>query len=251
MAADSLNPMPLSPEPARPSEQLEGARPSAPLSSGLAASSRPGVTDTDMPCEGTGEPVARVEPGRADTGMPCEGAEGLAASSRPGVTCPGSPRKGNEGLAARDEPSVTDLDMLYKETDELYDRLARGCGLSESAYWILYAIQVAGGEDVTQRDIADRLSCPKQTINSAVRTLEARGLVSLDFAPNNRRSKVISLTREGHAFAEERIVPAMEVEARAFARLEPGERAEFIRLATKYARAVLEEMTEEEVGKHD
>lgn len=29
---------------------------------------------------------------------------------------------------------VTDLDLVYREIDKLYARLARGCGLSDCAY---------------------------------------------------------------------------------------------------------------------
>ena len=44
------------------------------------------------------------------------------------------------------EIGVRDLDVLYQETDRLYYLLARGCGLSESAYWTLYDVDIAGGE---------------------------------------------------------------------------------------------------------
>lgn len=32
------------------------------------------------------------------------------------------------------------IDRLYNESDRLYYTVARGCGLSESAFWIMYAI---------------------------------------------------------------------------------------------------------------
>lgn len=138
---------------------------------------------------------------------------------------------------------VTDLDLVYREIDKLYARLARGCGLSDCAYWILYAIE-AEGERATQRDIARHISHPKQTVNSATRTLVEKGLVELVPVEGARRSKELRLTPAGRAFAAERIVPAMEVERRAFESLEPDERREFIRLASKYAAAVLNGMGE-------
>lgn len=137
-------------------------------------------------------------------------------------------------------PSFTDLDRVYKETDMLYARLARGCGLSECAYWVMYSVLVQDGRAAaaTQRDIAERLSYPKQTLSSAVRVLAEKGLVTLSTATGDRRSKEIRLTEAGRAFAHERIVPAMQVEARAFARLNTSEQEEFVRLATVYARAI-------------
>lgn len=139
------------------------------------------------------------------------------------------------------DASVKDLDMLYKETDKLYARIARGCGLSDCAYWVMYAIEVAGGK-ATQRELAEQLSYSKQTVNSAVRTLEVRGLVELAFAPGSKRSKDVSFTEDGVAFVRERIAPAMDIERQAFASLEPAERVELVRLAMKYARAVDDEL---------
>ena len=37
------------------------------------------------------------------------------------------------------------LDLLYNEVDKLYHAYARGCGLSDCAYWMLYDIERAGG----------------------------------------------------------------------------------------------------------
>lgn len=49
-------------------------------------------------------------------------------------------------MSAESEPtSARQLDALYQKTDKVYYELARGCGLSETAYWILYAIEVSGG----------------------------------------------------------------------------------------------------------
>lgn len=133
--------------------------------------------------------------------------------------------------------SVRALDALYQKTDKVYYELARGCGLSETAYWILYAIEVSGGS-ATQARIADEFSYSRQTVNSALKALEAKGLVALASAEGDRRTKTVLLTPAGRTFADERIVPAIEAEERAFATLTPDERAEFLRLADAYARAI-------------
>ena len=137
--------------------------------------------------------------------------------------------------------SARALDALYQKTDKVYYEFARGCGLSETAYWILYAIEVSGGH-VAQGVIAEEFSYSKQTVNSALKALEAKGLVELAFAEGSRRSKVVSLTPAGRAFSDERIVPAIEAEDRAFASLTPRERAEFLRLARAYTAAIDREL---------
>ena len=134
--------------------------------------------------------------------------------------------------------SARALDALYQKTDKVYYEFARGCGLSETAYWILYAIEGSGGQ-AAQHAIAGEFSYSKQTVNSA---LEAKGLVELSFAEGGRRSKAVSLTPAGRAFSDERIVPAIAAEDRAFASLTTEERAEFLRLARAYTAAIDREL---------
>ena len=134
------------------------------------------------------------------------------------------------------------IDVLYRESDKLYYELARDCGLSETAYWIIYALEASGGS-VTQRQIASDFSYSKQTVNSALKTLEARGLVELAPDEGDRRAKLVSLTAAGRAFAEERVRPAIAAEDRAFTSLAPAERAELVRLVRAYASAIDAEVT--------
>ena len=133
--------------------------------------------------------------------------------------------------------SAREIDVLYRESDKLYYEIARNCGLSETAYWILYALEVSGGS-VTQRQIAEHFSYSKQTVNSALKTLEARGLVALAPADGDRRSKLVSLTGAGRTFANERIRPAISAEDRAFTSLAPEDRAELVRLVRAYPTAI-------------
>ena len=147
----------------------------------------------------------------------------------------GTPAPGmGEGRAG--EISARELDVLYRESDKIYYEFARGCGLSETAYWILYAVEVSGGT-VTQSEIADAFSYSRQTVNSALKSLEAKGLVELSFAAGGRRAKLVSLTSGGRAFCDERI-PAIKAEDRAFASLAPDERRELVRLVGLYTRAI-------------
>lgn len=68
------------------------------------------------------------------------------------------------------------LDLLYNEVDKLYHAYARGCGLSDCAYWMLYDIERAGGELPLAR-LTESWSYSKQTINSALKVLQERGLM--------------------------------------------------------------------------
>ena len=135
------------------------------------------------------------------------------------------------------DPSPEELDYLYNEIDKLYHTFAHGCGISDCAYWMLYALEHAGGE-LPVGTLTTTWSYSKQTVNSALKTLEARGLVTLDYMEGSRKNKVAALTDAGRVFSEARIVPAIDAEHRAFATLAPEERRELVRLVRHYVDAL-------------
>lgn len=130
-----------------------------------------------------------------------------------------------------------ELDLLYSEIDKLYHTYARGCGLSDCAYWMLYDLERAGGT-LPLSQFSTSWSYSKQTINSAFKVLQERGLVELSFIEGSRKSKRASLTTEGRAFSAERIVPAIEAEQRAFEVLGPNEQRELVRMVRRYVDAL-------------
>lgn len=129
------------------------------------------------------------------------------------------------------------LDYLYNTSDKLYTQFARSCGLSSCAYWMLYDLQRAGGA-MPLRGLCDSWSYSKQTINSALKVLESRELIALDYCEGSRRNKMASLTEEGRAFNEANIVPAMEAEGRAFKKLDEDDRERLLALVGSYTAAL-------------
>lgn len=138
---------------------------------------------------------------------------------------------------APDALTARDIDVIYQETDRLYYELARGCGLSDSAYWILYDVLVDGG-GTSLRRIGEDHCLSRQTVSSSVKSLEARGLVRLEYEEGSRRNKRVVLTDGGRAFCERLVEPAMQAEERAFRSLPEPDRREFVRLVRAYADAV-------------
>lgn len=135
-----------------------------------------------------------------------------------------------------------ELDLLYNEIDKLYHAYARGCGLSDCAYWMLYDLVLAGGELPLMRLTAS-WSYSKQTINSALKSLQARGYVELSFVEGSRKSKLAQLTSAGRAFSEEHIEPAILAERRAFETLDLEEQRVLVRLVRRYADALEAQIT--------
>ena len=136
--------------------------------------------------------------------------------------------------------SLVDFDRMLNGFDRIYSEFARTCGLSDCAYWMLVDTSTAGGSIAVSR-LTSEWFYSKQTINSAIKTLTARGFATLEFAEGSRKNKVVSLTEEGRRFAKRYAMPAQEAEQRAFDALEPCEQREIMRLIGKFSQVLGEE----------
>ena len=136
--------------------------------------------------------------------------------------------------------TLVDFDRLLNGLDHIYSEFSRACGLSDCAYWMLVDTSTAGGSIAVSR-LTSEWFYSKQTINSAIKTLTARGFATLEFAEGSRKNKVVRLTDEGKRFAEHYALPAVEAEQRAFGALEPWEQREILRLVGKFSRVLGDE----------
>ena len=92
--------------------------------------------------------------------------------------------------------TLVDFDRLLNGLDHIYSEFSRACGLSDCAYWMLVDTSTAGGSIAVSR-LTSEWFYSKQTINSAIKALTARGFATLEFAEGSRKNKVVSLTEEG------------------------------------------------------
>lgn len=133
-----------------------------------------------------------------------------------------------------------DFDRLLNRLDHIYSEFSRACGLSDCAYWMLVDTSTAGGS-IAVSCLTSEWFYSKQTINSAIKTLTARGFATLEFAEGSRKNKVVRLTEAGMRFAEQYALPAQEAEQQAFEVLEPWEQREIMRLIEKFSHALGDE----------
>lgn len=136
--------------------------------------------------------------------------------------------------------TLVDFDRLLNGLDHIYSEFSRACGLSDCAYWMLVDTSTAGGSIAVSR-LTSEWFYSKQTINSAIKTLTARGFATLEFAEGSRKNKVVRLTEAGMRFAEQYALPAQEAEQQAFEVLEPWEQREIMRLIGKFSHALGDE----------
>ena len=132
--------------------------------------------------------------------------------------------------------ALTAYNDAYKEQDDLYRAVARRCGLSDCAFWVLYALREAG-RPMTQSDICAAVYQPKQTVHSALKKLMAEDILRLTEG-RDRRSKYLVLTETGEALMARTVDRVTAAEETAMDTLTAAERAQFLALCRRYNAAL-------------
>ena len=123
------------------------------------------------------------------------------------------------------------LNSMLCEIDNLYQSLLQDKGLSDSEYVVMFAI-LELGEGCLQKDIADNSYINKKTINSTIKKLERKELITLKAGkyPNMH----IYLTDKGREYITTNIVPIIEVENKVLAIFPDNEFDSLIENYSKY-----------------
>lgn len=127
---------------------------------------------------------------------------------------------------------LSDYNGIIKENDQLYRKVTKTLGLSDSAFWILYALRETEGRR-TEKDIVSVSLLPPQTINSALKKLEAEGYVTL-LSGSDKRKKEVLLTEKGKALAAQTADRVIAIELETMGSLTAQEQDAFLGLLRKY-----------------
>ena len=127
--------------------------------------------------------------------------------------------------------------------DAVYHAYAKQTGLSDAAFWLLYSLYKRGAPG-TQKDLCNLWFFSPQTINSALKALEQKGLLTLQARPGSRKAKLVVLTGEGQTFVERYIEPAVRAEEASWQRMAPEERQTLLALTRAHT-----ELLEQEVNR--
>lgn len=121
------------------------------------------------------------------------------------------------------------LNKLVKKQDKIYHQCAKKAGITDTKFWVLYALCESGGV-LCQNSFCENWCYSKQTVNTAVSGLEKEGFIYLTFAIGSRKQKEIRLTEKGEAFCNQYIKTVLEAECRSLMNLSEGERKNFFKL---------------------
>lgn len=124
------------------------------------------------------------------------------------------------------------LNQLLRQTHSIYYSAAAKLQLSDSIYDILYCVK-ALGEGCLQKDISEKASLNKQTVNSGIRQLEQKGYISL--VAGRGREKHIYLTDNGKVLMEEKMDLVFSLEQEAWDELSDDEQNSLLRSLDKWS----------------
>lgn len=133
------------------------------------------------------------------------------------------------------------INFLLEETDAVYHEIAAGFGLPDSVMLILYALEDAGGQ-MPLTAICRQTGASKQTINSALRRLEADGSIRLHMVDG--KSKLVCLTQPGKVLAARTAGRVLAAENEIYASWSEDELQTYQRLMEKYLAALREKQKE-------
>lgn len=126
---------------------------------------------------------------------------------------------------------VSRLNNVLSEINGLYHDLAQHLGVSDSVLGILYTAQCHGGA-CSLRQICLLTGMSKQTLNSALRKMEAEGLLSLQAVDG--KQKKVCLTPAGKELASRTAVVELDLETSILDNWGPEETEAFLRLNERY-----------------
>lgn len=123
------------------------------------------------------------------------------------------------------------FNLLTSEIDAAYHDAALKMGLSDSAMLVLYTVCSRDGACLLS-DITGMSGVSKQTINSALRKLEAEGIIYLETI--GARKKKVCFTDQGKQLADDTVLCLIEIENQIFDSWSEKERELYVELTQRY-----------------
>ena len=136
---------------------------------------------------------------------------------------------------------------IMKEFDDTYHKIATYYNLSDSSFWILYALYQKK-EGCTQKELCTDWYISKQTINSSIMYLQNKGYISLKYEESNRKYKRVCITDKGLEIAKQTVGKVTQIEDKAFKNIDEKEMDIAINFFKKQLKSLKDETAKEIKG---
>lgn len=131
------------------------------------------------------------------------------------------------------------INYLTSEMESLYHQASLKLGITDSVSIVLYTI-FDEGDGCLLSDVYKKSGIRKQTVNSAIRSLEADNILYLE--QHTGRAKKILLTDQGKAYVQKTVARLYEAEVRALDTWAEEEINTYVRLMEKYADSIRQQI---------
>lgn len=135
--------------------------------------------------------------------------------------------------------SLKHFNYLQSELDAVYHEASLNLGMSDSSMIILYTLCNEGGSCLLN-DICILTCLSKQTINSAIRKLEAEDILYLKASDGKR--KLVCLTEKGKQLSEKTVAKIIDIENRIFDSWSSEAKQQYFGAIQNYVAAFKEEL---------
>lgn len=138
------------------------------------------------------------------------------------------------------ESRIVKFNRISREYDEIFHSVASLFEMTDTTFWILYALRDTT-EMLTQTQLCSRLCLPKQTVNSALKKLQADGYLYL-LSEEKNRVKPIWLTEKGVHLAQDTVDKMRQMEAETLEELSEEELDVYFHVFRKYLDSLQEKI---------
>ncbi len=131
------------------------------------------------------------------------------------------------------------INFLTSEMEAIYHQASLKLGITDSVSIVLYTIYDVG-DTCLLSDVYKKSGISKQTVNSAIRGLEADNILYLE--QHTGRAKKIVLTDKGKDYVRKTVARLYQAEVQAFDTWSEEEINTYIRLMEKYAECIRQQI---------
>ena len=123
------------------------------------------------------------------------------------------------------------IHKILCETEKIYYSMLKRAQITDSEYVLLFSV-LQSKEGCSQKDISDSTYISTKTLNSTVKKLEQKGLITQtpDKYPNRR----IHLTPKGKQYIEEKMIPLIQAENKILENISDKDFNDFVTIVAKY-----------------
>ncbi len=126
---------------------------------------------------------------------------------------------------------------IFDQQVAVYEQYARQHGLQGKGLYILLWIYY-NPQGITQKLISEKTYSTKQVVNATIRNWVAKGYLTCQENPKDKRHKLLKLTEEGKQYAATILDPLEEMEMQAMGSLTAEEQLVFLQIFDKYSQSI-------------